>query len=102
MIYKCTICGHIHNEESTGIVLKNFDKCPICGQSISNFVKVENSESSENQQDSDLSYNKEHAKSVRYDDPDIGIDWTNGGKIEILEDMLSEKNRNAKWLKEIR
>ena len=63
MIYKCTICGHIHNEESTGIVLKNFDKCPICGQSISNFVKVENSESSENQQDSDLSYNKEHAKS---------------------------------------
>lgn len=63
MIYKCTICGHIHNEESTGIVLKNFDKCPICGQSIFNFVKVENSESSENQQDSDLSYNKEHAKS---------------------------------------
>ena len=63
MIYKCTICGHIHNEESTGIILKNFDKCPICGQSISNFVKVENSESSEIQQDSDLSYNMEYAKS---------------------------------------
>ena len=63
MIYKCTICGHIHNEESTGIILKNFDKCPICGQAISNFVKVENSESSEIQQDSDLSYNMEHAKS---------------------------------------
>ena len=29
MIYKCTICGHIHNEESTGILLKNLDKCPI-------------------------------------------------------------------------
>ena len=63
MIYKCTIYGHIHNEESTGIILKNFDKCPICGQSISNFVKVENSESSEIQQDSDLSYNMEYAKS---------------------------------------
>ena len=73
MIYKCTICGHIHNEESTGIILKNFDKCPICGQSISNFVKLENSESSENQvfEDSDLSYDKNHAKSdknIRYMD----------------------------------
>ena len=46
-------------------------------------------------------YSKEHAKSVRYDDPDIGIDWTHEGKVKILEDVLSEKNRNAKWLKEI-
>ena len=73
MIYKCTICGHIHNEESTGIILKNLDKCPVCGQDISNFVKLENSESSENNQlkDSDLSYNKEFAKSdknIRYMD----------------------------------
>lgn len=67
MIYRCTVCGHIHNEESTGITLKNFDKCPICGQSISNFVKLENSQSSENPEfaDSDLSYDKNHAKSDR-------------------------------------
>ena len=65
MIYKCTICGHIHNEEATGILLKNLDKCPICGQPISKFVKVENSHSSENstQEDSNLSYDKKHAKS---------------------------------------
>ena len=73
MIYKCTICGHIHNEESTGIVLKNFDKCPICGQAISNFVRVENSQSSEKLKikDSDLSYDKQYAKSdknIRYMD----------------------------------
>ena len=65
MIYKCTICGHIHNEEATGILLKNLDKCPICSQGIDKFVKVENSQSSEkeNVNDSDLSYNKDFAKS---------------------------------------
>ncbi len=67
MIYKCTICGHIHNEEATGTLLKNLDKCPICNQPISKFVKVENSQSSENtsHEDSDLSYDKEYAKSDR-------------------------------------
>ncbi|WP_410319277.1 glutamate synthase-related protein [Methanobrevibacter sp.] len=65
MIYKCTICGHIHNEEATGILLKNLDKCPICGQPISKFVKVENSQSSENStsDDSNLFYDKKYAKS---------------------------------------
>lgn len=73
MIYKCTICGHIHNEEATGILLKNLDKCPICGQPISKFVRVENSEPREKQDtfDSDLSYDKNYAKSdkdIRYMD----------------------------------
>ena len=65
MIYKCTICGHIHNEEATGTLLKNLDKCPICGQPISKFVKVENSQSSENltHEDSNLSYDTKYAKS---------------------------------------
>lgn len=65
MIYKCTICGHIHNEEATGTLLKNLDKCPICGQAISKFVKVENSQSSENitPENSNLSYDKKFAKS---------------------------------------
>ena len=67
MIYKCTVCGHIHNEESTGIALKNLDKCPICGQPVSKFVRVENSQSSQKQEqfDSDLSYDKKYAKSDR-------------------------------------
>ena len=65
MIYKCTICGHIHNEEATGVLLKNLDECPICKQPISKFVAVENSQSSENTalEDSDLSYDKNYAKS---------------------------------------
>ena len=67
MIYKCTICGHIHDEESTGILLKNLDKCPICGQPISKFVEVENSQSTQKSDefDSDLAYDKKYAKSDR-------------------------------------
>lgn len=67
MMYKCTICGHIHDEESTGILLKNLDKCPICGQPISKFVEVENSQSTQKtvESDSDLAYDKKYAKSDR-------------------------------------
>ena len=57
MIYKCTICGHIHNEEATGVLLKNLDKCPICNQPISKFVEMENSKAIEKKEveNSDLS-----------------------------------------------
>ena len=64
MIYKCTICGHIHNEEATGVLLKDLDVCPICKQDISKFVEVEDSKSSENAEvSSELAYDKNYAKS---------------------------------------
>lgn len=33
------------------------------------------------------------AKSIKWDE--LGIDWTAGGRVEVKEDLLSEKNRNA-------
>ena len=65
MIYKCTICGHIHNEEATGVLLAELDTCPICKQDISKFVEVENSKSSENKEivNTELAYDKNYAKS---------------------------------------
>ena len=60
MIYKCLICGHIHNEESTGVLLKDLDECPVCKQDISNFVEIEKTESFDSPE---LAYNKEFAKS---------------------------------------
>ena len=64
MIYKCTICGHIHNEEATGIPLNELDACPICKQDVSKFVEVENSKSSENIDiNAELAYDKNYAKS---------------------------------------
>ncbi|MDO5859919.1 glutamate synthase-related protein [Methanobrevibacter sp.] len=65
MIYRCTICGHIHNEEATGILLSELDVCPICKQEISKFVEVENSKSTENMEikNTELAYDKNYAKS---------------------------------------
>ena len=61
MIYRCLICGHIHNEESTGPPLVNLEKCPVCGQKIENFVEAAKSERSESTDD--LAYPMEYAKS---------------------------------------
>lgn len=65
MIYKCTICGHVHNEEATGILLNELDSCPICKQDILKFVEVENSKSSETKEikNTELAYDKNYAKS---------------------------------------
>lgn len=64
MIYKCIICGHIHNEEATGILLNELDACPICKHDISKFVEVENSKSCDNiEVNTELSYDKQYAKS---------------------------------------
>ena len=61
MIYRCLICGHIHNEESTGTLLVNLEKCPVCGQKIENFVETAKSERPESTDD--LAYPMEYAKS---------------------------------------
>lgn len=46
----------------------------------------------------DNSYSYDHAKSIRYDDPDLGIDWTVKGTVALRPDILSSKNRNAPYL----
>lgn len=40
-------------------------------------------------------YSPEHDMSIRWNDPDIGIDWP------ITNPILSEKDRNAPYLKEV-
>ena len=64
MRYKCTICGHIHDEEATGIPLNELEACPICKQDISKFVEMKDLKSTENVEvNSELSYDGQYAKS---------------------------------------
>ncbi len=42
----------------------------------------------------DAPYSKEHDRSIRYDDPEIGVEWG------ISDPILSEKDRNAPFLKD--
>ncbi|MBO4952671.1 MAG: dTDP-4-dehydrorhamnose 3,5-epimerase family protein [Lachnospiraceae bacterium] len=41
----------------------------------------------------DNEYNYESAKSIKWDE--LGIDWTVGGQVEVLTDVMSDKNKNA-------
>jgi len=43
-------------------------------------------------------YSKEHDRGIRYDDPSIGVDW--GGLLCGMEPILSEKDKNAPFLKD--
>ena len=72
MIYKCSVCGYIHDEEKTGVLLRDLGSCPVCNQPIDKFVELETqSEESSKSGDSDLAYSPEYAKSdknIRYMD----------------------------------
>lgn len=39
--YKCGICGHIHDEDATGINFSKLDVCPICSAPVAVFEKEE-------------------------------------------------------------
>lgn len=64
------------------------------------FITLE--ENSEMEYFTDEIYAFENAKSIRYDDPDIGIDWTLNGRIFPNEQILSEKNRCAGTISELK
>ncbi|MDO4270535.1 MAG: glutamate synthase-related protein [Eubacteriales bacterium] len=40
-VYRCRICGYIHDEEKAGKPLAAMSECPRCEQPVSNFVLVE-------------------------------------------------------------
>jgi dTDP-4-dehydrorhamnose 3,5-epimerase len=52
-------------------------------------------DNTEIQYKTDNFYSKEHDRSIRFDDPQIGVDW--GGKVEPI---LSDKDLNAPLLKD--
>ncbi|PST45680.1 dTDP-4-dehydrorhamnose 3,5-epimerase [Bifidobacterium callitrichos] len=58
------------------------------------------SEKTELQYLTDNVYSHDHAKSIRYDDPNLAIDWTMGGVVRLRPDILSEKNRQAPLLRD--
>ena len=64
------------------------------------FITLE--ENSEMEYFTDEIYVFENAKSIRYDDPDIGVDWTLSGTIHPNEIILSEKNRCAGRISDLR
>lgn len=63
------------------------------------FVSLENN--TELEYFTDNKYSFENAKSIWFDDPKIGIDWTMGNKIRLRKDILSDKNKYAPGLESL-
>ena len=62
MKYKCTVCGHIYDEEKTGVKFADLPedwKCPICKQPKSKFEPVE--------ENAELTWASEHKVGIASD-----------------------------------
>jgi rubrerythrin len=65
MKYKCTVCGHIYDEEKTGVKFADLPddwKCPLCKQPKSKFEKVDES--------AELNWAAEHVVGIASDVPE--------------------------------
>ena len=64
MVYKCTICGYVYDEEKEGKPFSELDVCPICKQPPEKFEAVGATKESapKKEQQLDLSYPKETRK----------------------------------------
>lgn len=73
MKYKCSICGHIHDEKNEDLPLEDLSKCPICGQPISKFEEIKEIKEKQinDRKNNNLSYPQEFARtdsSIRHMD----------------------------------
>ncbi|MDO5851851.1 MAG: glutamate synthase-related protein [Methanobacteriaceae archaeon] len=59
MKYRCNICGYIHDEEATGILLKDLKECPVCGQTVDQFEEIIEDEERQDNPDSTPQETKE-------------------------------------------
>ena len=60
MIYRCSVCGHIFNEEKEGRSFSDLTKCPVCNQPIEKFIPdYINEEPVENKTDDKVSRTEE-------------------------------------------
>lgn len=39
-VYKCSVCGYLHDEEQENVAFADLTECPVCKQSIDKFVEV--------------------------------------------------------------
>lgn len=76
-VYRCSVCGYIFDEEKEGKKISEIEKCPVCGQDVSNFVLVTGKEEAEAakeflsvpEQNDNIGYDSKYARnddSIRY------------------------------------
>ncbi|MEG1802690.1 MAG: glutamate synthase-related protein [Lachnospiraceae bacterium] len=66
-VYKCSICGHVFDEEKEGMKLSQLEVCPVCGQTLENFhqIQEENPDrvvEEQEEETTDLTYDKKYVR----------------------------------------
>lgn len=68
-VYRCSVCGAVFDEEKEGKSISELDACPVCGQPVSKFEKMEEgaqSDSLSKQMTADsLAYDTQYARTDR-------------------------------------
>ena len=64
MVYRCSVCGYVYDEEKEGKPFSELTECPICKQPVDKFEPVEAEKAApvEEAAKQDLSYPKETRK----------------------------------------
>lgn len=57
MVYKCSVCGYIFDEEEQGKPFSELTECPLCSQPVDKFEPVSDVKKVNNAPDSDLDLN---------------------------------------------
>lgn len=64
MVYKCSVCGYVFDEEAAGKSFSELMECPVCKQSVDKFELISSGEKYDtaSDEDMDLNYPKETRK----------------------------------------
>lgn len=65
MVYKCSVCGYVYDEEAEGKAFSELTECPLCKQPVEKFDLISGGEITaavSEKEDLDLSYPKETRK----------------------------------------
>ncbi len=55
MVYKCSVCGYVFDEEKEGITLAELTECPVCRQPADQFVLAKDCETAKGQEEKEES-----------------------------------------------
>lgn len=64
MVYKCSVCGYVFDEEAEGKAFSELTECPLCKQPVEKFELISSGETGQasSEEELDLSYPKETRK----------------------------------------
>ena len=91
MVYKCSVCGYIYDEEKEGKPFSELKECPVCKHPASVFVKVEEKLNKKEVKEENKKQDNVKSDSLEYESDYRRIDETCRYMTQIHEMAVSGK-----------